>query len=278
MVGTALAGAAATVTMDAIGQLIENLRPGSKQIRRAVSALVQFGPLAVQPLILALKAGPWQVQQQAAKALGRIGDVRAVEPLIAALGHGRLQVRQQAARALGRLSDPRAVVPLIGRLNDRSADVRGEVSAALVAIGAPSVLPLVAVLEQKSARRVRVEAARTLGEMALAKPVPELRAALPLLNRLARSLWTTRQTRDVYLTALDQIEKRTAFLKDVPLPSTSPQPSPVSLPLPADAPPAPVPDSLPIPAVSVVSMSAATQAGLFRSVVHWWRSRTGRRR
>ncbi len=58
-------------------------------------------------------AGRWE---QAAWALGRLGDARAVEPLIAALKDEDLKVREQAAWALGRLGDARATDESITQL------------------------------------------------------------------------------------------------------------------------------------------------------------------
>ena len=126
--------------MDEITPLIEGLNSGQPGVRRTVSALVALGAPAVEPLLSVLQTGPWQARQQAATALGRIGDARAVEALVGALKNGRLRVRQQAARALGRIRDPRAVAPLIAALDDRSEDVRREVGVALVAFGPPATL------------------------------------------------------------------------------------------------------------------------------------------
>ena len=222
--------------MDEIARLIEKLKPRNPDLRRAVQALTALGALAVGPLIVALENGPWPVRQQAAKALGAIGDVRAVEPLIAALGHGRLRVRREAARALGKIGDARAVPSLIVALRDRTSDVRGEAAEALGQIGAPAVPALIAVLRDKAGRRARPLAANTLGEIALRDPAPGLRAALPILGDLARSFWSGKELKNACRTAARRIEEATAAHKDLPLPVGQPQPATADLPLPAEAP------------------------------------------
>jgi len=63
------------------------------------------------------------VQQDAAEALGEIGDARAVEPLIATLNHWGDDVRQAAAGALVEIGTP-AVESLIAALKDRASGVR----------------------------------------------------------------------------------------------------------------------------------------------------------
>lgn len=230
--------------MDEAARLIDKLKPGSPELRRAVEALTALGALAVGPLIVALENGPWQVRQQAAKALGKIGDRRAVEPLIAALGHGRLRVRREAARALGRIADPRAVPPLIAALRDRTGDVRREGAAALVKIGAPAVPALIAALSDRATRRARPLTIGALGEIALRDPAPGLRAALPILADLTRSFWSGKELKNACRTAIERIDEATASRKDLPVPAGQPPPSAADLPLPAEAPM----DDAPVPA------------------------------
>ncbi|GAI38932.1 unnamed protein product, partial [marine sediment metagenome] len=64
------------------------------------------------------------VREQAAAALGKIGDKRAVEPLIEALKDENGHVRSGAANALGKIRDKRAVKPIIEVLKDKYSDVR----------------------------------------------------------------------------------------------------------------------------------------------------------
>jgi HEAT repeat protein len=64
----------------------------------------------------------WELNVNAAKALGRLKDPTAVEVLSKALfgGHGGGQSRWAAAEALGLIGDPRAVEPLTKALKDKN--------------------------------------------------------------------------------------------------------------------------------------------------------------
>ena len=69
--------------------------------KEAAVALSRIGPLAVDPLVLALKTQEWQARKNAAFALGLLKDDRSVEPLIASLKDSAWQVRAQSAWGLG---------------------------------------------------------------------------------------------------------------------------------------------------------------------------------
>jgi HEAT repeat protein len=103
-----------------VGGLIETLRYYQDCSLRteAVKALVQLGPVALEPLIAALKDSCEGVRFCAAHTLWKIGDARAVEPLIAALGDRDPDVRLKAAVALGDIGDERAIKPLIDALKN----------------------------------------------------------------------------------------------------------------------------------------------------------------
>jgi HEAT repeat protein len=60
-------------------------------------------PKAVDALVIALKDADADVREQAAFALGQIGDARAIDGLTAALKDANADVRQQAAFALGQI-------------------------------------------------------------------------------------------------------------------------------------------------------------------------------
>jgi HEAT repeat protein len=90
------------------------------------------------------------VREQAARALGLIGDRSAVPYLIAALEDPEFRVGVEAARALGRLGDDRAVDPLATLLNSSDTELRETAVIALAQLGAASVKRLVAILSHSS--------------------------------------------------------------------------------------------------------------------------------
>jgi len=115
----------------------------------AAEALGKLGDAqAVEPLIAVLKDGGYLLYKAAAKALGELGDARAVKPLINALKNK--DKRDIVASALGELGDAQAVKPLIEILQDRDMrDNYRQVSTALAKLGEPAVEPLIAMVEYK---------------------------------------------------------------------------------------------------------------------------------
>jgi HEAT repeat protein len=87
---------------------------------------VSLGPAALAPLIAALRDTDSGVRDQAAAALGKLGDTRALEPLVAALRDTDSGVRVRVAAALGQLGDTRAVELLMAALEDNEYWVRGQ--------------------------------------------------------------------------------------------------------------------------------------------------------
>ncbi len=163
-------------------------------------------PMAVEPLIAALKDEDAQVRVAAVAALGRQCDARAVEPLAVLLRRGVFELREAAAKALGQTGDARAVPQLLGALRDPEHSVRrvaagaldrlgwepdrGEAGAAYWiakeewarcgAIGAPAIGPLTGVLEDPYFSRDAYRAvAVALGQTGDAQAVE------PLLDALA---------------------------------------------------------------------------------------------
>ena len=105
----------------AIPPLIESLRHSDWRVRlRITEALGILGSkAATQPLLDRLANDPdTAVRQDAARALGNIGDQEAFEGLKKAIGNPRLEV--EAIRALGKIKDKRAapiLFSLIAELN-----------------------------------------------------------------------------------------------------------------------------------------------------------------
>ena len=69
--------------------------------------------------------------------MGEMRDSTAVNPLIQALGDADTIVRAEAARALGRIGDIEAGQRLIHMMNDEAPDVREAAVEALARLGAP---------------------------------------------------------------------------------------------------------------------------------------------
>ena len=126
-----------------------------------------------------------EIRENAAKALGEIGDTRAVKPLSIALHDLNNDVRWSTIKALEKLGAP-AVEPLIAVLTDSSNTMRGSAAQALRKIGdARAVDPLIAALKD-SDRDVRRNAAEALGEIGDARAVEPLIAALKDSDRDVR--------------------------------------------------------------------------------------------
>ena len=264
-------------------------------------ALVQVGAPAVPALCSLLENPCWLLRRDAVVALGRIGDAGAIPHLVAALKDPAKCVRRRAVEALGKMGNDAAVVPLVEVLSDRVPQVRAEAVKALGRLGDASVVP---VLNERLADpdwEVRVYAARALGRLAdtcavgpliaalkggrvpafdaasalsaIAErdPVPELRAALPLLRR-GLSVWSTADvpTQQRHRSHIEQIDAATAPFRDLPLPARAPAPRVEVLPLPA-APAAPAPSILPIPALATGTPGAAETATTVLRLIGDWK-------
>jgi HEAT repeat protein len=119
---------------------------------------------AVDALLKALEDRDSFVRQYAARALGQIGDIRAVEPLIVALHNkDNDSVQESAARALGKIRDSRALRHLVATLNDRKADetLRTAAATALGDLGDRSaVKTLITTLGRWDGSRIHQERSR----------------------------------------------------------------------------------------------------------------------
>ncbi|HKP85424.1 MAG TPA: HEAT repeat domain-containing protein [Blastocatellia bacterium] len=213
----ALIGIGAKATLP----LIEVLRSERESDRaRVTRVLWRIGPPAVEPLIALVqdKSATPETRSAAAQTLGMIGDVRAIKSLMLLLRDDRYFVRQQAAFALGQMGDgaidqlldaanssspatkesaiealgnfksPRAVDKLIDALSDSNATVR---SAAVKALGETSseraLTPLLSMLkDESSALRSQAAAALArLGQVALTGLIGSLRDNRPYVRQLA---------------------------------------------------------------------------------------------
>ena len=146
-----------------VRRLIKALRDKDRIIRQdAANALGKIGDeRAIEPLIKVLGDSNEFVRGAATGALGEIGDVRAVLPLIQALEDDGWGVAKAAAEALGNIGDTRAVEPLIKALKDDDSNVSSASAEALGKIGDPRALdPLITALEDGNS-----SGAKALGEI-----------------------------------------------------------------------------------------------------------------
>jgi HEAT repeat protein len=135
----------------------------------------------------------------------------------------------EAAHGLLRLGDLRAVSVCAAALRDEEGSVRFEAAKALEKFGNRCVVAdLVRVLDDEY-EHVRRTAARALTVIATRDPVPELRAALPVLVRLTRS-----DKGRAYRRAMQQIITSTEATRAIPLASQKPDVSRAMLPIPAE--------------------------------------------
>src|SRR2546426_1123866 len=132
---------AATIALTQIGEptvapLIEGLKDENFQVRlhsvQALGGITSDYPTGrswlrdsrpVPPLIALLKDKDRAVREDAAIALGMIGDPSAVPALIEAMQDGAVRVR--AIMALGMIADPRSVEPLIRVLEGVGINLKG---------------------------------------------------------------------------------------------------------------------------------------------------------
>ena len=121
----------------AVDPLIALLMDEDADVRvHAATALGWIGGKdAVQPLLVALVDEDVQVRRYAARALCWVIDDAAVEALVTALDDEDSYVRCYAARALGWSQDERAVEPITNLLSDENADVREYAATALIDLG-----------------------------------------------------------------------------------------------------------------------------------------------
>ncbi len=107
----------------------------------AIAALVSIGESAVAPLVEALENQDWRIRLRATEALCVLKSQTAVKPLVRLLQHDPdTVVRQEAARALGNIGDSTTVDALLGVIEEPRLQVRA--IEALGKIGDRRVLPL----------------------------------------------------------------------------------------------------------------------------------------
>jgi len=148
---------------------------GNQQVteERAIAVLIA----ALEDELDRSPDGGYPLRRNAAKALGKLGDLRAVEPLIVCLACEDHYVREAAAQALEELRDRRAIVPLLKLLDGGvAAAVRVEgkpyltqpydaILEALGAIGATEAIGQIRPFCQHETPRVQYSAYRALYQL-----------------------------------------------------------------------------------------------------------------
>jgi HEAT repeat protein len=115
------------------------------------------------------------------KSIAKMKDAHDIRGLVRLLNHRDPDIQYHAVEALGEIGDAGAVEPLITLLkHDEMSGVRWKTAQSLVKIGAPSVEPLISVLQHPDSD-VRWKAAIALGE------IGDLRATEPLIRQLSDS-------------------------------------------------------------------------------------------
>lgn len=174
------AEALAGIGAKAVPALIEGLRSHRDSDRdRAARVLWRIGAPAVDPLMAVLqdRSSTPEIRAASARTLGMIGDKRSIKGLALLLKDDRYFVRQQAALALGQMGEP--AVDLLLEMASSSTPATRE--AAIEALGSTSSTRAVnRVIESLSDSNpnVRSAAVRALGESSSERAVPHLMALL----------------------------------------------------------------------------------------------------
>ncbi len=175
----------------AIEPLIDQLRAPETVLATAITALVEIGDPAVEPLIAALS--DQDAARMSTRALGEIGDPRAVPDLIGLLKSGNADLRRAAGVALGKIGDF-AVEPLAGVIAESDPVARVLAAEALGELGTPAAVEPLSTSLQDESRQVREAAASALGK------IGDHRAAEPLVTALGDQ---TKKVREAAAAALE---------------------------------------------------------------------------
>lgn len=126
-------------SVDTLMLLLQDKVPAVRD--EAVTALRAIGESAIGPLVEALENQDWRIRLRATEALCVVTSRTAVVPLVGLLKHDPdTAVRQEAARALGNIGDSSAVDALLEVMEEPRLQVRA--IEALGKIGDRRVLPL----------------------------------------------------------------------------------------------------------------------------------------
>ncbi|MBI2212739.1 MAG: HEAT repeat domain-containing protein, partial [Acidobacteria bacterium] len=164
---------AAERLLDALAEEEDRGRRG-----RLMKAVKAVGKPALNSLHSATKSQTWYLVRNALNLIGDLVAVDLLDDAIEALGHGDNRVRRAAARALGKLGGLRAEKQLGTTLLSTDPETQFEILAALGSMHGDSAVPQIAEITRKKLGRgddnLRVRAVETLGQVGSAAGVPAL--------------------------------------------------------------------------------------------------------
>ena len=141
--------------------------------QQAAFALGQMGDSAVVLLLEMAGSSAPSTREAAIEALGSTNSTRATDRVIEALTDPNANVRSAAARALGGTASDRAVQPLLQLLRDESSVLRGQAASSLARLGSLAIPGLISSLKD-SRPSVRQLAASALGDIGSKEAVAPL--------------------------------------------------------------------------------------------------------
>lgn len=136
---------------------------------RLIKAVKAIGKPALQSLHEATKSQTWFLVRNALNLIGDLVAVDLADDAVEALGHADDRVRRAAARALGKLGGLRAEKQLGEALAANEPETQMEILAALATMKGDTAIPQIAELTKKKIGRgddtVRLKAIETLGQI-----------------------------------------------------------------------------------------------------------------
>lgn len=153
---------------DYVPVITDKLEKLEIKINNMYVRVVNYGDVAVDPMLRALKSHTWYKRMGAAYVLGVLKEPRAVQSLIDILemDNEGSQDKEIAAVALGRIGDPLAMDSLTtSLLNNKSESVRSAAAMALDLLRSPSAVePLIKALNDhnKEVRNTAVTALKNI--------------------------------------------------------------------------------------------------------------------
>ena len=145
---------------------------------RLVKAVKSIGKPALQSLHEATKSQTWYLVRNALNLIGDLVAVDLADDAVEALAHSDDRVRRAAARALGKLGGIRAEKQLGDALASNEPETQMEILAALGAMKGDTAIPQIAELTKKRIGRgddsVRLRAIEILGQIGSAAAIAPL--------------------------------------------------------------------------------------------------------